>query len=94
MIIRRDPVSILLVRRRARRDRLECWLDEGVGRVPRGRRDGATTGAVVGGPRVRGRAMPINDTLIAATALTTTFRSSHGTAETSSKRDCSWSTLA
>jgi predicted nucleic acid-binding protein len=75
-----DPVivgeirfGILLLRRGTRRDRLERWFDEGVGRLHCVSWDAATGlrwAQLLADLRARGRAMPIKDSLIAATALT------------------------
>lgn len=75
-----DPVivgeirfGILLLRRGARRDRLERWFDEGVGRLhclPWDAATGLRWAQLLADLRARGRAMPIKDSLIAATALT------------------------
>lgn len=65
--------GILLMPRGKRRNRLERWFEEGVGRLqcfaweaPTGLRWAALLAAL----RTRGQAMPIKDSLIAATALT------------------------
>jgi toxin FitB len=74
-----DPVilgevrfGILLLPRGARRDRLERWFDDGIGRLHCIAWD-AATGArwaqLLADLRARGRAMPIKDSMIAATAL-------------------------
>lgn len=78
-----DPVilgeirfGILLLRRGARRERLERWFDEGVGRihcVPWDAATGMRWAQLLADLRARGRAMPIKDSLIAATALTHGF---------------------
>ncbi len=75
-----DPVilgeirfGILLLRRGARRDRLERWFDDGIGRlhcVPWDAETGLRWAQLLADLRARGRAMPIKDSLIAATALT------------------------
>jgi toxin FitB len=75
-----DPVilgeirfGILLLRRGARRDRLERWFDAGVGRIHCISWDVATGlrwAQLLAELRARGRAMPVKDSLIAATALT------------------------
>lgn len=74
-----DPVilgeirfGILLLRRGARRDRLERWFDDGVGRIHCVSWDAATGlrwAQLLAELRARGRAMPIKDSMIAATAL-------------------------
>ena len=78
-----DPVivgeirfGILLLPRGARRSRLERWFDEGVGRlhcVPWDAATGLRWAQLLADLRARGRAMPIKDSLIAATALTHEF---------------------
>lgn len=78
--IRVDPVilseirfGILLLKRGARRARLERWFDEGVGRMqclPWDAATGLRWAGLLADLRTRGRAMPIKDSLIAATALT------------------------
>ncbi len=75
-----DPVilgeirfGILLLRRSARRDRLERWFEAGVGRihcVPWDAATGLRWAQLLADLRARGRAMPVKDSLIAATALT------------------------
>ena len=75
-----DPVilgeirfGILLLRRSARRDRLERWFDDGIGRIhclPWDAATGLRWAQLLAELRARGRAMPIKDSLIAATALT------------------------
>ncbi|TMQ03574.1 MAG: type II toxin-antitoxin system VapC family toxin [Deltaproteobacteria bacterium] len=74
-----DPVilgeirfGILLLRRGARRDRLERWFDGGVGRIHCVSWDAATGlrwAQLLAELRTRGRAMPVKDSMIAATAL-------------------------
>ena len=74
-----DPVilgeirfGILLLRRGARRDRLERWFDTGIGRIhciPWDAATGLRWAQLLADLRARGRAMPIKDSLIAATAL-------------------------
>ena len=75
-----DPVilgelrfGILLLRRSKRRARLESWFDQGVRRLHCLAWE-ASTGLrwaqLLADLRKRGRAMPIKDSLIAATALT------------------------
>ncbi len=74
-----DPVilgeirfGILLLRRGARRDRLERWFDQGIGQlhcVPWDAQTGLRWAQLLAELRARGRAMPIKDSLIAATAL-------------------------
>lgn len=65
--------GILLLPRGRRRDRLERWFDEGVARLQCVDWD-ASTGLrwakLLADLRAAGRAMPIKDSLIAATALT------------------------
>ena len=78
-----DPVilgeirfGILLLRRSARRERLERWFDDGIGRihcVPWDAATGMRWAQLLADLRARGRAMPIKDSLIAATALTHGF---------------------
>jgi predicted nucleic acid-binding protein len=78
-----DPVilgeirfGILLRRRSARRERLEHWFNEGIGRihcVPWNAATGMRWAQLLADLRGRGRAMPIKDSLIAATALTHGF---------------------
>ena len=78
-----DPVilgeirfGILLLRRGARRDRLERWFDDGIGRIQCVSWDAATGlrwAQLLADLRAKGRAMPIKDSLIAATALTHAF---------------------
>lgn len=75
-----DPVvlgevrfGILLLPRGKRRTRLERWFDEGVGRLHCVAWDAATGlrwAALLAALRNSGQAMPIKDSLIAATALT------------------------
>lgn len=75
-----DPVilgelrfGILLLPRGKRRQRLERWFDEGVRRLvclPFDRAVGLRWAELLAALRRRGRAMPIKDSLIAATALT------------------------
>jgi predicted nucleic acid-binding protein len=65
-------VGILLLRRGARRDRLERWFDDGLGRIHCVSWDAATGlhwAQLLAEVRARGRAMPIKDSMIAATAL-------------------------
>jgi toxin FitB len=74
-----DPVilgeirfGILLLPRGRRRTRLESWFDEGVLRlhcVPWEAETGLRWAALLAQLRAKGRAMPIKDSLIAATAL-------------------------
>jgi hypothetical protein len=74
-----DPVilgeirfGILLLNRGARRDRLERWFDDGVGRIHCVSWDAATGlrwAQLLAELRARGRAMPIKDSMIAASAL-------------------------
>lgn len=75
-----DPViigeirfGILLLQRGVRRDRLERWFDDGIGRlhcVPWDAATGLRWAQLLADLRARGRAMPIKDSMIAATALT------------------------
>jgi hypothetical protein len=65
--------GILLLPRGARRARLQRWFDDGVRRiqcVPWDAATGLQWAALVARLRRAGRAMPIKDSLIAATALT------------------------
>jgi hypothetical protein len=74
-----DPVilgevrfGILLVPRGARRRRLERWFEEGVARIhclPWEAATGLRWAALLADLRTAGHAMPIKDSLIAATAL-------------------------
>jgi toxin FitB len=74
-----DPVilgevrfGILRLSRGKRRARLEQWFDAGVGRLhclPWDARTGLRWAQLLADLRARGRAMPIKDSLIAATAL-------------------------
>ena len=74
-----DPVilgelrfGILLLPKGSRRSRLEQWFDEGVHRLrclPWEARTGLRWAALLASLRSSGRAMPIKDSLIAATAL-------------------------
>jgi toxin FitB len=74
-----DPVilgeirfGILLLPRGKRRRRLEQWFDEGVRRVlclPWEADTGLRWAELLAGLRAQGRAMPVKDSLIAATAL-------------------------
>jgi predicted nucleic acid-binding protein len=78
-----DPVilgeirfGILLLRRSARRERLERWFDAGIRRihcVPWDAATGMRWAQLLADLRARGRAMPVKDSLIAATALTHGF---------------------
>jgi toxin FitB len=64
--------GILLLKKGARRARLEKWFDEGVGRVhclPWELETGLRWAQLLADLRARGRAMPIKDSMIAATAL-------------------------
>ena len=75
-----DPVvlgevryGILLLPKGKRRSRLEEWFDAGVGRLqclPWDATTGLRWAELLAHLRKRGRAMPIKDSLIAATALT------------------------
>ncbi|GAC1320166.1 MAG: type II toxin-antitoxin system VapC family toxin [Thermoleophilaceae bacterium] len=65
--------GILLLARGKRRNRLERWFDEGVGRlhcIPWEAATGLRWAELLATLRATGRAMPIKDSLIAATALT------------------------
>jgi toxin FitB len=74
-----DPVilgevrfGILLLSKGKRRTRLEQWFDAGVGRLhclPWDARTGLRWAQLLARLRATGRAMPIKDSLIAATAL-------------------------
>jgi predicted nucleic acid-binding protein len=64
--------GILLLKRGSRRTRLERWFDEGVGRIhciPWEAATGLRWAQLLAALRASGRAMPIKDSLIAATAL-------------------------
>ena len=64
--------GILLLPRGARRARLERWFDEGVSRIrciPWDVAEGRRWSEILARLRTKGRAMPIKDSLIAATAL-------------------------
>jgi len=64
--------GILLLPKSARRRRLERWFDEGVRRLhclPWEVESGLAWAALIARLRAAGRAMPIKDSLIAATAL-------------------------
>ena len=64
--------GILLLRRGKKRARLGRWFDAGVRRLhclPWERETGLVWAELIANLRVRGRAMPIKDSLIAATAL-------------------------
>ena len=64
--------GILLLPRGARRSRLERWFAEGVGRLqclPWDADTGLRWAELLAQLRSRGRAMPVKDSLIAATAL-------------------------
>jgi predicted nucleic acid-binding protein len=65
--------GILLLPRGKRRNRLERWFDEGVGRLHCVAWEAATGlrwASLLATLRAAGQAMPIKDSLIAATALT------------------------
>ena len=65
--------GILLLPRGKRRNRLERWFDEGVGRLHCVAWEAATGlrwAVLLAALRAAGHAMPIKDSLIAATALT------------------------
>ena len=65
--------GILLLRRSAKRTRLERWFDEGVRClhcVPWDAATGLRWAQLVADLRASGRAMPVKDSMIAATALT------------------------
>lgn len=64
--------GILLLARGARRSRLERWFDAGVARLvclPWEAETGLRWARLLAELRARGRAMPVKDSLIAATAL-------------------------
>ena len=64
--------GILLLRRGKRRASLERWFDAGIGRLhclPWEAETGLTWAKLLAGLRAAGRAMPVKDSLIAATAL-------------------------
>lgn len=64
--------GILLLKRGVRRSRLERWFDQGVGRLHCVAWEAATGlrwAQLIADLRARGQAMPIKDSLIAATAL-------------------------
>lgn len=64
--------GILLLRRSARRTKLERWFDQGIGSLnclPWELVTGLRWAELVADLRARGRAMPIKDSMIAATAL-------------------------
>jgi toxin FitB len=68
--------GILLLPRGRRRSRLEHWFDDGVGRlqcIPWDAATGMRWAQLLAFLRGSGRAMPIKDSLIAATALTHDF---------------------
>jgi len=75
-----DPVilgeirfGILLLPHGARRDRLERWFDSGIERIrciPWSSATGLRWAQLLAELRSRGRAMPIKDSMVAATALT------------------------
>jgi hypothetical protein len=77
--------GILLLPRGRRRDRLERWFAEGVDKIiclPLDRAVGLRWARLLAHLRSTGRAMPVKDSLIAATALT------HGlTVATRNRRD-------
>jgi hypothetical protein len=65
--------GILVLPRGKHRSRLEQWFDEGIGRilcVPWEVETGRRWAALLAALRAAGKAMPIKDSLIAATALT------------------------
>ena len=65
--------GILLLPRGKRRTRLEQWFDEGVGRLqclPWDAQTGLNWASLLARLRATGRAMPVKDSMIAATALT------------------------
>ncbi len=65
--------GILLLPKGRRRERLERWFDAGIQRihcVPFDAAVGMTWSALLASLRASGRAMPIKDSLIAASALT------------------------
>ncbi len=64
--------GILLLAPGARRNRLEAWFDQGVSRiqcVPWDADTGRRWAELLASLRARGQAMPLKDSLIAATAL-------------------------
>ena len=64
--------GILLLRRGARRAKLERWFDQGIGGLhclPWELATGLRWAELIADLRARGRAMPIKDSMIAATAL-------------------------
>ncbi|MDQ2668496.1 MAG: PIN domain-containing protein [Gemmatimonadota bacterium] len=68
--------GILLMSAGRRRTRLERWFDEGVSRlvcIPFEAQTGLRWAALLAVLRSRGEAMPVKDSLIAATALTHGF---------------------
>ena len=72
MILGEVRFGILLLPKGKRRSRLERWFDEGVGRLqclPWEMRTGLRWAELLARLRGSGRAMPIKDSLIAATAL-------------------------
>jgi predicted nucleic acid-binding protein len=73
IIIGEVRFGILLLRKSRRRAALEQWFDRGVQRLqclPWELETGLSWAALLARLRVRGLAMPIKDSLIAATALT------------------------
>ena len=66
------PFGILLLGKGRKRTRLERWFDAGVGRLhclPMGSGNRPEVAELLARLRAEGRAMPIKDSLIAATAL-------------------------
>jgi toxin FitB len=64
--------GILLLPRGARRSKLEAWFESGIGRLrclPWEAREGRRWAELLARLRARGQAMPIKESLIAATAL-------------------------
>lgn len=72
IILGEVPFGILLLPRGRRRSRLERWFEEGVARlqcIPWGVSTGLRWAELLAALRAAGRAMPIKDSMIAATAL-------------------------
>jgi toxin FitB len=73
MILGEVRFGILLLARGRRRTRLERWFDDGVARlqcIPWDAATGLRWAQLLADLRSKGRAMPVKDSLIAATALT------------------------